>query len=396
MSTFLTSNEWNWRLARTIVQGILGVVVANIDVLVGTCVLDPAARAICVALRMAVLSPAWPRSASTWTGATWTCRRAVRQMRLNEIAAEIHRRMCEDDRFGYSWEERYGATWETWSIGGRDYRIKVGDYDCSSSTITAWSVALQGTPWEGALDGATYTGNMSDVFCGSGLFERMPMSFLAEPGDLYLDDSNHVAMCQSQYPDVLSEFSWGDNGAYGNVRGDQSGWEASVHGYYDYPWQCILHFVGGEADYGDNSFEAPSGSGGSSGQPVMPRYRVAIMEDGEKTWLPFMRGMVDEGGSDDTYAGEPGCGIVDVEFDIATLGPQGWFEKNMSGGKLIGLTVYYDTEDPASMGWWYCKYRVHWLGSHPAWGKWEIDDEDGGAGNDVDQIDMIELTIIRC
>lgn len=78
-------------------------------------------------------------------------------MRLNEIAAEVHRRMCEDDRFGYSWEERYGAIWETWTIDGKDYRIRVGDYDCSSSTITTWAVALQHTPWEGALDGAITT-----------------------------------------------------------------------------------------------------------------------------------------------------------------------------------------------------------------------------------------------
>lgn len=46
-----------WRLGRTIVQGILGVVAANIDVLVGVAVLDPSARAIVVALSMAVLSP---------------------------------------------------------------------------------------------------------------------------------------------------------------------------------------------------------------------------------------------------------------------------------------------------------------------------------------------------
>ena len=57
MRTFLTSNEWNWRLARTILQGILGVVVANVDVLVGCAVLDPTARGIAVALVMAVLSP---------------------------------------------------------------------------------------------------------------------------------------------------------------------------------------------------------------------------------------------------------------------------------------------------------------------------------------------------
>ena len=35
------------------------------------------------------------------------------------------------------------------------------------------------------------------------------------------------------------------------------------------------------------------------------------------------------------------------------------------------------------------------VGSHPAWGKWELDDEGGGAGNDVSRIDMIELTIIK-
>ena len=57
MNEFLTSNEWHWRLARTIVQGILGVVVANVDVLMGAAVLDPTWRAICVALVMAVLSP---------------------------------------------------------------------------------------------------------------------------------------------------------------------------------------------------------------------------------------------------------------------------------------------------------------------------------------------------
>lgn len=57
MKRFLTSNEWQWRLLRTIVQGIIGVVVANIDVLAGMVVLDPAIRAIVVALVMAIFSP---------------------------------------------------------------------------------------------------------------------------------------------------------------------------------------------------------------------------------------------------------------------------------------------------------------------------------------------------
>lgn len=57
MEQFLKSNEWQWRLARTIVQGILGVLVANVDLIFGQLVLDPAWRALVVALVMAVLSP---------------------------------------------------------------------------------------------------------------------------------------------------------------------------------------------------------------------------------------------------------------------------------------------------------------------------------------------------
>lgn len=57
MTRFLTGNEWNWRLLRTIAQGVLGVFVANIDMIIGTTVLDPAMRALVVAFVMAVLSP---------------------------------------------------------------------------------------------------------------------------------------------------------------------------------------------------------------------------------------------------------------------------------------------------------------------------------------------------
>lgn len=57
MNRFLTSNEWQWRLLRTVVQGVLGVVVANVGPLMGVAVLDPTWRALCVAVVMAVLPP---------------------------------------------------------------------------------------------------------------------------------------------------------------------------------------------------------------------------------------------------------------------------------------------------------------------------------------------------
>ena len=57
MNTFLTSNEAKYRLLRTIVQGVLGVIVANLDLIFGYVILDPSTRAFVVALVMAVLSP---------------------------------------------------------------------------------------------------------------------------------------------------------------------------------------------------------------------------------------------------------------------------------------------------------------------------------------------------
>ena len=35
------------------------------------------------------------------------------------------------------------------------------------------------------------------------------------------------------------------------------------------------------------------------------------------------------------------------------------------------------------------------MGPKLDWGKWEYDDDDDGAGNDRDQIDMVELTIVK-
>ena len=85
MNDFLTSNEWQWRLLRTIAQGVLGVVVANIDLLVGVAVLEPTWRALVVALVMAVLSQL------IWRGA-----RAMSKFELSEEqAAAIEARQAE-------------------------------------------------------------------------------------------------------------------------------------------------------------------------------------------------------------------------------------------------------------------------------------------------------------
>lgn len=57
MKKFLQSNETKYRLFRTIIQGIIGVVIANADFLISGLNLSPGAKTFIVALVMAILSP---------------------------------------------------------------------------------------------------------------------------------------------------------------------------------------------------------------------------------------------------------------------------------------------------------------------------------------------------
>lgn len=305
-------------------------------------------------------------------------------MKRNIVAKSTHKRMVQDERFGYSWEERWGHTPEKWTVEGLTFTINVGDYDCSSSTITAWRKALTGTKWEHALDDASYTGNMKDVFLASGLFEWKPMSFIASPGDLYLNEENHVAMCQQQVPDELSEFSWGDNGAYGNKRGDQSGFESRVNPFYDYPWDGILHY-NGKAD--NLKHTAPK-----SDVAAQPRYR--IWRDGK--WQAWH-----SNGSTAGYKGHP---IYDVDFSGLPSGS--WWRLTLKGGKVLaknkhndvrkvpisGIEVYYKTANPSKTGYYEALYRVYAGGE---WLKWEHDVEDGGAGDDRNQVEKIQFKVAK-
>ena len=56
-NTFLRSNETKYRLARTILQGVIGVLIANLDLLISGLTIPPQYKPMIVALVMAVLSP---------------------------------------------------------------------------------------------------------------------------------------------------------------------------------------------------------------------------------------------------------------------------------------------------------------------------------------------------
>lgn len=317
---------------------------------------------------------------------------------LANVAAILHAHLCEHDWHGYTWDARWGdgEGYCYVEAEGRTYALAQGDRDCSSSVIDCWQRALEGTPYEGKLNGATYTGNMRSVFVNSGLFSWKPMSFTAQRGDIYLNEANHTAMCQSPNPDTLSEFCINEfGGVYGGRTGDQTGGESRIAAYYDYPWNGILHYEGGNMD----SKPAPQPKEEVSSNVPMPRYRAYIKESG---WLDWMCGLQEETGGEDDYAGIPGCWIYDLEFDM----PSGsWFELTLKNGTvlgknqqntsheqpIIGATVYYNTPNPSSTGYYCASYRVHPVGKD--WLKWETDDEDGGAGDDCNPIDMFQLTL---
>lgn len=123
--------------------------------------------------------------------------------------------LCEDDSHGYSMANRWGP-----------------DYDCSSSIITALRNAGFDT------GSANVTSDMSRELCANG-WERLSAGVDKEPGDLLLNDQDHVAMYIGD--GQLAEFS----SDYDGVTGDSSGREAYIHGYYDYPWDCVLRWPEG-------------------------------------------------------------------------------------------------------------------------------------------------------
>lgn len=57
MNTFLTSNDAKWRLARTIVQGIIAAIIANLPDILGLFHVEPAVMTVMVPIIMAILSP---------------------------------------------------------------------------------------------------------------------------------------------------------------------------------------------------------------------------------------------------------------------------------------------------------------------------------------------------
>lgn len=114
------------------------------------------------------------------------------------------------------------------------------DYDCSSLLISAWQQA--GVPVQ--ANGATYTGNMKNVFVKCG-FEAIKFnrSVSLKRGDVLLNEKHHTAMYIGDSKVVMASIN--ENGkAVGGRTGDQTGREILTCNYYipSYGWDYVLRY----------------------------------------------------------------------------------------------------------------------------------------------------------
>lgn len=139
--------------------------------------------------------------------------------------------IANDDSHGYDQTNRWGD-----------------DYDCSSLVIQAWENA--GVPVK--TNGATYTGNMYDVFtaCGfSDVTDSITLSSGAgiKRGDVLLNHNSHTALVVDS--STIVQASINEMGTTtGGAVGDQTGTEIYTRSYYNYPWDCVLRYTADNTD----------------------------------------------------------------------------------------------------------------------------------------------------
>lgn len=114
------------------------------------------------------------------------------------------------------------------------------NYDCSSLVISAWQQA--GVPVR--TNGATYTGNMKSAFLRTGF--QVVTDGTLRAGDVLLNEQNHTAMYIGNGKIVQASLNE-RGGVTGGISGDQTGKEIAVVPYYNYPWDCVLRYTGGNS-----------------------------------------------------------------------------------------------------------------------------------------------------
>lgn len=134
---------------------------------------------------------------------------------------------CRDANMGYSQFDRW------------NFNPSAGNCDCSSLVIHCLREAGFDT------GGATYTGNLSANLTARG-WQRLPVGGNPQPGDILLNDANHVAVYIGG--GLLAQASISESGTISGYVGDQTGSETNISNYCNYPWDCYLRYVGAQSN----------------------------------------------------------------------------------------------------------------------------------------------------
>lgn len=160
-------------------------------------------------------------------------------MSIIQNAVAWARSIAADDTHGYDQTNRWGA-----------------DYDCSSFVISAYKAA--GVPLE-----CTYTGDMRGDMLRRGFADVTASVNLSsgagiQAGDVLLNYARHTAL--SLGGGRIVQASINERGtATGGTPGDQTGREIYERTYYNYPWDCVLRYIGDAATADEEVSEyAPS------------------------------------------------------------------------------------------------------------------------------------------
>lgn len=153
-------------------------------------------------------------------------------MSIIQDAVAWARRIAADDSHGYDQTNRWGP-----------------DYDCSSFVISAYKAA--GVPLA-----CTYTGDMrGDMLrCGFAVVSSSAVDIATgaglEAGDVLLNYAHHTALYIGGGRIVQASINE-RGGVTGGASGDQTGREICERAYYNYPWDCVLRYVGSDSAAAD-------------------------------------------------------------------------------------------------------------------------------------------------
>ena len=217
-------------------------------------------------------------------------------MTIPERAAEIAVTIANDDKHGYSQQNRNGT-------------LGSGDFDCSSLVIYCYDLAFReaGVSPTPSQCGASYTGNMLAGFtrCGFKALRDDHGSGL-QVGDVLLNEQKHTAIVCSLNPVKVVNA----RGDIDGVAGDSTGTEIRIQPYWSYPWDWVLRYEPKDTTVADSATESSTVGQQMADKIIANRWWPTLKLYSKGEWVIVLQSLLNAKGN---YGLE-----VDGEFGVFT------------------------------------------------------------------------------